>query len=304
MSKYTIISPLKHTTTNDLALTEKRVTTTPELIISDKSSKFSAGSYDEFYLSKNNLNITSKNLSKSIIDAMESYDQYKNNIRNINVSYPTRGQSLPVFNVNNEYKTYFEYLFQHFYIGETGSKYKISNAEYEFRAKYDLLTKYNTLYPLDGKQVYSYSVFRSGRGSELTLINSTNSYFNKVKGYILTKDGKAYNTPFIKAEGFSQNVSAFVVVRGIPIKMKRVETSHDDKYNYIFSYPEYILNDISRLESIQMILFSEKSSDSKVFDGKVYNNLGYRPLLTDTYDSYLRNLNIVVPHNGNHIISL
>ena len=61
---------------------------------------------------------------------------------------------------------------------------------------------------------------------------------------------------YIKAEGAPQNIGINLVLRGVPVPMRRTLTSVNRTaspvtYNYVFTYPQYLIDNLEMIEAIQ-----------------------------------------------------
>lgn len=102
----------------------------------------------------------------------------------------------------------------------------------------DSLTKYSDLYDTD----FSKYIYRAKYNLTKTIINGESKIFY----------------PIFSVESSHDDLECFVYIRNIPIYYKKFITSyHNNKYNYIFIYPEYLLtNQQQYIDSIQKIKFN------------------------------------------------
>lgn len=113
---------------------------------------------------------------------------------------------------------------------------------------------------------------------------------------LITDNIVSENCPFYKVEKASADTNIYLVLRGIPILLDRFETSvTKDGYNYIFRYPEYILNDASLLRSIEKVYIT--NNDCFIFKG-LKDSFGYSGI-TDNFTDKTYNLNIINNLNRN-----
>jgi hypothetical protein len=105
---------------------------------------------------------------------------------------------------------------------------------------------------------------------------------------------------YIKVENAPNTISMNLVVRGVPVPMRRTQTSINytgetvSSYNYIFTYPEYLINNKDLVESIQYIEAVDRGS-AIFFYGTSYS-------FTNTnlnYSNNLANLHIINRNNRN-----
>lgn len=99
---------------------------------------------------------------------------------------------------------------------------------------------------------------------------------------------------YIKAESAPSTLRLRLIFRGIPVDMRRTETSvnTDGTKNYIFTYPQYLVNNDESIESIQYIERSGGGSES-YFIG---TNNGF-PFTN--FNSKYENLSIINKENRN-----
>jgi len=99
---------------------------------------------------------------------------------------------------------------------------------------------------------------------------------------------------YIKAENAPSTLRLRLVFRGVPVDMRRAQTSlnSDGTFNYIFTYPQYLINNDESIESIQYIERFGGGSEL-FFIGK---NHGF-PFLN--FNSKYENLSIINKENRN-----
>jgi hypothetical protein len=81
-----------------------------------------------------------------------------------------------------------------------------------------------------------------------------------------------------------------MILRGIPVSMRRTLTSiNNGKYNYIFTYPQYLMNNVDIIQSIQYI--------------EVNNGTGATFWYGENYDFQMANTGFDNTLNNLHIIN-
>jgi len=105
---------------------------------------------------------------------------------------------------------------------------------------------------------------------------------------------------YIKVTDTNINAQMNLVMRGVPVPMRRVLTSKNysapfnipSSYNYVFIYPQYIVNNIELIQSIDYIEITGYAANP---DTKVYysNNYEFSILDAEGYNNNLAPLNII-----------
>jgi hypothetical protein len=102
---------------------------------------------------------------------------------------------------------------------------------------------------------------------------------------------------YIKLTNTVENSNLYLIMRGVPIPMRRVLTSVNyiesniSSYNYIFLYPQYLINNIELIQAIDYIEISNSVlNTARIYYGKdnyfeTIDNIGY--------DQYLAPLHIL-----------
>jgi hypothetical protein len=77
---------------------------------------------------------------------------------------------------------------------------------------------------------------------------------------------------YIKVENASTSITMEMYIRGIPILMRKTQTSvnSDGTRNYIFTYPQYIINTNESARSIQYINILNSGANAQFFLGSDY----------------------------------
>jgi len=106
---------------------------------------------------------------------------------------------------------------------------------------------------------------------------------------------------YIKVTDTNINTQMNLVMRGVPVPMRRVLTSKNysvapfnipSSYNYVFIYPQYIVNNIELIQAIDYIEITGYAANP---DTKVYysNNYEFSILDAEGYNDNLAPLNII-----------
>jgi hypothetical protein len=126
---------------------------------------------------------------------------------------------------------------------------------------------------------YATLMYKFGRATEVSLIDGKLDSTNvPISGYI-------------KVEDANENITLNLVLRGIPLPMRKTLTSlnTDGTKNYFFTYPQYLIDNIELVESIQYIEVNSSGINAKFFYGSTYTFENLNPV---GYDK-AANLNIV-----------
>jgi hypothetical protein len=143
---------------------------------------------------------------------------------------------------------------------------------------------------------YAVSMYNVGRGTDITS--------NLASGKFTSVDGGFTISGYLKVEHASTAISMNVVVRGVPIMMRRTLTSSnsDGTANYIFTYPQYAIDTEDSVNSVQHIEVSGQGSSAnlKFFKGSGSDpKYGFLINSTTTNDNDYGNLQIANKENRN-----
>jgi hypothetical protein len=101
---------------------------------------------------------------------------------------------------------------------------------------------------------------------------------------------------YIKVENALQNINMNIIIRGIPVPMRRTLTSitrnslgNITGYNYIFTYPQYLMDNIDTVQAIQYIEVNNRTG-AQIFFGKEYD---FKLTNTFGFENKLNNIHIV-----------
>jgi hypothetical protein len=107
---------------------------------------------------------------------------------------------------------------------------------------------------------------------------------------------------YIKVENTGEDSCLNIIIRGIPVPMRRTLTSRNisaGTYNYVFTYPQYIINNREIIESVQYIEIEGFLSGTQYWFG---NNYSFKDD-TLTFGSSLSNLHII-NRNGRNTLNI
>jgi hypothetical protein len=150
---------------------------------------------------------------------------------------------------------YLESVPKHYHISET-----IANME---RMQTEYPRKFNALGNLSTNLFdsnYASQMWMVGRASQITPIN------NRISSSSVLISG------YIKVENANANLRMNMVFRGVPVPMRRTETSSlsTGRKNYIFTYPQYLVDNIELVQSIQYIELENYDVDTLIYYGTNY----------------------------------
>lgn len=99
---------------------------------------------------------------------------------------------------------------------------------------------------------------------------------------------------YIKVESAPQNIAINLFLRGVPVPMRRTLTSvnrtaNPVTYNYIFTYPQYLINNLEMIEAVQYAEASNYGS-ATFWYGDSYS---FTVVDTNGFEEKVANLNIV-----------
>jgi len=173
-----------------------------------------------------------------------------------------RNPDITYTNVLSTIDSTLESIPEHFHILE-----QIENME---RMKLEYSSKLNMLdYLVDNMFDIDYAreMYMVGRGTQIFVDENDRfvSVDTRISGYI-----KAENTPI--------DITLNFVFRGVPVPMRRTLTSENTdvefnviSYNYIFTYPQYMLDNIDLIQSIQYIEVNDQGMNSIFWYGTTYD---------------------------------
>jgi len=112
---------------------------------------------------------------------------------------------------------------------------------------------------------YASNMWMVGKADEITPVNNRISSSDKViSGYISVENGQP-------------SLQLNLVIRGVPLPMRKTLTSLNynqlgqiTSYNYIFTYPQYLINNIELVQSIQYIEILNQGT-ARFFYGDTYD---------------------------------
>lgn len=106
---------------------------------------------------------------------------------------------------------------------------------------------------------YAVKMFNLGRATEV---------FPDINNRLYSTD-QLNISGYIKVEDASPSIQLDLVIRGVPVRMRKTETSYnsDETRNYIFTYPQYLINTAESIRSIQYIDVINRGAGAKIFYG-------------------------------------
>jgi hypothetical protein len=142
---------------------------------------------------------------------------------------------------------------------------------------------------------YAINMHMVGRSNQVQLTQT-----NGTTGRISTAD--RILSGYIKVEGAPINISINLFLRGVPVPMRRTLTSVNRTaspvtYNYVFTHPQYLLNNLEIIESISHAEVTNYGSATFWYGDD------YSFTVTDTlgFENKVANLNIV-NYNGRNFL--
>jgi hypothetical protein len=106
---------------------------------------------------------------------------------------------------------------------------------------------------------YAIKMFNLGRATEVSPDTNNRLYSTdqlNVSGYI-------------KVEDASPSIQLDLIIRGVPVRMRKTETSDNfnGTKNYVFTYPQYLINTAESVRSIQYVDVIGRGDNAKIFYG-------------------------------------
>jgi hypothetical protein len=206
--------------------------------------------------------------SVSELNNQTEYDTI-NSLRNESISYT---------NILSIEDATMEYIPEHPHILEQIEN--IERMETEYSSKLNMLN-----YLVDNlyDTVYATNMHMLGRHTQIIPVNGRiYSPYDGISGTRISG--------YIKVENANQDITLNMILRGIPVSMRRTLTSiNNGKYNYIFTYPQYLMNNVDIIQSIQYI--------------EVNNGTGATFWYGENYDFQMANTGFDNTLNNLHIIN-
>jgi hypothetical protein len=185
--------------------------------------------------------------------ATKSVSQYNN--QSVFDSINTyRSADIGYVSVRSTENTTLEYLPEHLYIVDFIEN--LERMEQEYPQKLTMLGYlFDNLFDVS----YATGIHNFGRGDEVT-----------PSGGIIESDGAFKISGYIIAETTDASVSMKLIIRGIPVPMRKTKTSAN---TYYFTYPQYLVDTQDSLDSVQHIEVSDSGVGSKYYFGDSHSFL-------------------------------
>jgi hypothetical protein len=185
--------------------------------------------------------------------------------------------------------TLLEKIPDNLHISEYLRNLKNINLINEYPMKQSMLKKMARIYGESNQPIpYATNLWMLPLGIETPVVIETGGRLSSSVDKLISGYIKVLNTvPGIKLN---------LIMRGVPIPMRKVLTStnHGEitTYNYVFIYPQYIINNIELIQAIDYIEITGYAANS---DTRVYysNNYEFSILDAEGYNNNLAPLNII-----------
>jgi hypothetical protein len=146
---------------------------------------------------------------------------------------------------------------------------------------------------------------------------ATNMYMIGKHTQVTPQDGRIYSpyddktgdeykriSGYIKVEGANEDITLNMIIRGVPIPMRKTLTSknygeENISNNYIFTYPQYLLDNVDMIQAIQYIEVNNPGSSATFWYGTDYNFSSNKVLSFTGYEDNLANIHIINKSNRN-----
>jgi hypothetical protein len=109
---------------------------------------------------------------------------------------------------------------------------------------------------------YATNMYMIGKHTQVTPQNG------KIYSPYDDKTGNDYKriSGYIKVEGANEDITLNMIIRGVPIPMRKTLTSknygeENISYNYIFTYPQYLLDNVDMIQAIQYIEVNDPNNE-------------------------------------------
>lgn len=199
-----------------------------------------------------------------------------------------RNESISYTNIRSTEDATMEYIPEHPHILE-----QIENIE---RMKTEYSSKLNMLnYLVD-------NLFDTGYATNMYMLGRDTRIFLSGDKLLLNSLGDEVRiSGYIKAENCNEGTTLNMIIRGIPVPMRRTLTSKNynstgniiRSYNYIFTYPQYLMDNIDIIQSIQYIEVNNVNASTTFWYGQDYNFSDNDVLNFSGYENSIANIHIV-----------
>jgi hypothetical protein len=159
-----------------------------------------------------------------------------------------------------------EYLPEHHHITELIEN--IERMQNEYPEKLNMVSYLaDKLFDAD----YAKDMYHLGKG-----FNITNKVVNGILKSTGTWSGETYTstwniTGYMTVETADTNIKLNVIIRGIPVPMRKTITSKNGSvYTYVFTYPQYLIDTDESINSIQHIEIQTTDNSAVYWSGKTY----------------------------------
>lgn len=179
-----------------------------------------------------------------------------NNQTSFNTINALRNSSISYTNVLSTIDTSLEYIPEHFHILEQIEN--IERMEKEYSSKLNMINYLvDELFDVN----YATNMYMVGKETRIYPVNNKLvSSDTRISGYI-------------KVEGADDTITLNLIFRGIPVRMRRTLTSEypGGLKNYIFTYPQYMLDNIDLIQAIQYIEINDQGASASFWYGTTYD---------------------------------
>lgn len=169
----------------------------------------------------------------------------------------------------------------HPHIRETLKLFELIEKEYPRKRKMLVNFRNNMFDP-----GYAEGMYMVGKGQQINVVSKVRDTQTKILDMSFDISG------YIKVENAPSTIKLFYILRGIPLPMRKTLTSYNlTTNNYIFTYPQYLMDNIDLIQSIQYIEVQNYTGATFWYGNNYRFNLTENGL--EGYGDKLSNLHII-----------
>ena len=243
-------------------------------------------SYTDIFHPTPNMQTLAQRVIGIYYDGVNKTVSAHNNQASFDTINTLRNQNIPSYtNIRLAEDSTLEYIPEHPHILE-----QIENLE---RMATEYSSKLNSLEYLVGNLFdISYAVNMYMVGRKTSVVPNNGRLYSPYDGVTGTRI-----SGYIKVENANPSITMNMVIRGIPVSMRKTLTSinNDGRRNYIFTYPQYLMNNVDIIQAIQYIEVKNQGSVATFWYG---NNYNFQMDLTG-FDNKLNNIHIINKNSRN-----
>ena len=279
--------------TTDLLFKENKYKVNHNLLPSKLSSTLSYRDYDFLNLRGRNDQVATVYFSSDYTNISPISITEANNLAKLNQIIALRnasGTRITKPYIVNSFNSLVERFPLHYHISETLEMYKrIKN---DFVKKKAFVDYYSANFYDPDFAINTY-MFGKHHSVSPSLVGGVRRIESRRIGRLISG--------YIKVENALENAGLNLIIRGIPVPMRKTLTSRNKSagtYNYVFTYPQYLIDNREIIESIQYIEVEGFSANTLYYFGQSYSFKDN----TETFGASLANVHVINRNGRNNSI--